>query len=105
MQSATKKARRLRPSDVTEIEGIRIEEGSGNVFADLGLPGPDERLAKSRLADLITEIIDKKGWTQAQAAERLETLQPTISALRKGRLSSITYDRLVKMALGPRSAN
>ncbi len=77
------------------VRGIPIEEGSGNVFADLGLPNAEERLAKSHLAGLITDIIRKKGWTQAEAADRLNTHQPTISALRKGRLNSITYDRLV----------
>ena len=32
---------------------IKVIEGSGNVFADLGLPNPEERLAK---ADLVREI-------------------------------------------------
>lgn len=89
------KQKRLRRGKVTLVRGIRVEESSGNVFADLGLPDPEGRLAKSRLAELITEIIRKKGWTQAEAAERLNTHQPTLSALRTGRLSSITYDRLV----------
>ncbi len=95
MKVAAKKTRRLRPGEVTLVRGIPIEEGSGNVFADLGLPDAEERLAKSCLAALIIDIIRKKGWTQAEAAGRLNTHQPTISALRKGRLSSITYDRLV----------
>ena len=102
MKAPAKKTRRLRPGEVTLVRGIPIEEGSGNVFADLGLPDAGERLVKSRLAALITDIIRKKGWTQAKAADRLNTHQPTISALRKGRLSSITYDRLVSwlVALG-----
>ena len=83
----------------TETNRIQIEEGSGNVFADLGFADAEERLAKSRLAALITEIIDEEGWTQAQAARKLNTHQPTISALRKGRLKSITYDRLVGWVL------
>jgi hypothetical protein len=28
---------------------IEVEEGSGNVFADIGLPNPEERLAKADL--------------------------------------------------------
>jgi predicted XRE-type DNA-binding protein len=90
-----KKPRRLRRGKVTLVRGIPVEEGSGNVFADLGLPNPEERLAKSNIAALITDIIKQKGWTQSQAADRLNTHQPTISALHKGTLSSITYDRLV----------
>ena len=29
---------------------IQVEESSGNVFADIGLPNPEERLAKAELA-------------------------------------------------------
>ena len=99
MQSTMRKGRRLRAGDKTAIHGLQVEEGSGNVFADLGLPDAEERLAKSRLAALISESIKKKGWTQAEAAERLDTHQPTISALQRGRLRSITYDRLVHWVL------
>ena len=95
MKTTPRKTRRLKAGEITEIDGIEIQEGSGNVFADLGFPDAEERLAKSRLAALITEIIDQKGWTQAEAAEQLDTHQPAISALRRGTLRSITYDRLV----------
>jgi len=30
-----------------KAEDILVEESSGNVFADLGLPDPEERLAKA----------------------------------------------------------
>ena len=36
---------------------IEVEEGSGNVFADIGLPNPEERLAKADLAIRIGEAI------------------------------------------------
>ena len=32
-----------------------VEEGCGNVFADLGLPNPEERLTKAKLASAILE--------------------------------------------------
>ncbi len=99
MKSTPRKTRRLKAGEVTEIDGIEIHESSGNVFADLGFPDAEERLAKSRLGALITEMIDQKGWTQAEAARQLETHQPTISALRRGTLRSITYDRLVAWIL------
>jgi len=38
-------------------EGIGYEISSGNIFADLGLPNPEERLAKSELARQINNII------------------------------------------------
>jgi len=36
---------------------IKVERSSGNVFADLGLPNPEERLAKAELASEICELI------------------------------------------------
>jgi hypothetical protein len=36
---------------------IAVEEGSDNVFADIGLPDPEERLAKADLAICISEVI------------------------------------------------
>ncbi len=79
----------------TRPAGLDFELGSGNVFADLGLANPDERLAKARLASAINAIIERHGWTQAEAAKHLKTHQPVLSALRHGRLKSVSYDRLV----------
>jgi predicted XRE-type DNA-binding protein len=86
---------KLHPGTRTRIADTDVEVGSGNVFADLGLDDPAERLAKSRLAAEIIAIIEEHGWSQAQAAEQLGTHQPVISALRRGRLKSVTYDRLM----------
>ncbi|MEX1186597.1 MAG: helix-turn-helix transcriptional regulator [Gemmatimonadaceae bacterium] len=87
---------KLRRGTRTKLEVTEFEVRSGNVFADLGLDNPDERLAKAKLAAEINAIIEENGWTQSEAAEELETHQPVISALRHGRLKSLTYDRLVK---------
>ena len=44
---------------VTDLDEAPIEivRGSGNVFADLGLPDPEERQTKLRLAMEVNEII------------------------------------------------
>ena len=47
--------------------------GSGNVFADLGLPHPEERLAKAELAHKIITAIERRGLTQASAANSLRS--------------------------------
>ena len=39
---------------------IVAEKSSGNVFADLGLPNAEDRLAKAELARKISEIIAKR---------------------------------------------
>jgi predicted XRE-type DNA-binding protein len=74
---------------------IRVEFGSKNVFADLGLPNPQERLAKSMLAHSIASLIGSLGLTQTQAAKRLGIDQPKISALLNGRLRGFSTDRLM----------
>jgi predicted XRE-type DNA-binding protein len=75
---------------------IVVEESSGNVFADLGLPDPEERLAKSMLSHLISSAIDEQGLTQAQAARILGTTQPKVSDMVRGKLSSFSIDRLIR---------
>ena len=73
--------------------------GSGNVFADLGLPKAEEALAKAELAQKIAVIIERRRLTQAQAAQLLGVDQPKISALRRGRLSGFSLERLVRFLI------
>jgi predicted XRE-type DNA-binding protein len=75
---------------------IRFERGSGNVFADLGVPQPEEALAKARLAREIERIIRKRRLTQAEAGAILDIDQPKVSALRNGRLSGFSVERLIR---------
>jgi len=72
------------------------ERSSGNVFADLGLPNPEDRLAKAELARKISEIIAKRRLTQLEAAELLGIDQPKISALVRGRLGGFSLERLMR---------
>jgi predicted XRE-type DNA-binding protein len=73
--------------------------GSGNVFADLGLPNPEESLAKAELAHKVAELIRKKGLTQKRAAELLEVDQPKVSALVRGQLGGFSIERLIRFLL------
>ena len=43
-----------------------ITPSSGNVFVDIGLPYPEEALAKSQLAYRIATIIKARGMSQAE---------------------------------------
>jgi predicted XRE-type DNA-binding protein len=74
-------------------------ESSGNVFADLGLPNPEEMLAKAELAIKIAEILRQRRLTQVQAAEALGVDQPKVSALIRGRLSGFSIERLLRFLL------
>jgi len=75
---------------------ITVEESSGNVFADLGLPNPEERLAKAALAFRIAERIRTRRLTQTQAARILKIDKPKISPLLRGQLSNFTIRRLTR---------
>ena len=84
-------------------EDIKVRVGtSSNVFADLGLPNPEERLLKAELASLISSLIEQKNLTQMQAAELLGIDQPKVSALTRGRLEGFSAERLLRFlnALG-----
>ena len=72
---------------------------SGNVFADLGFPNAGEMLAKAELAQKISGIIARRGLTQAEAAELLGVDQPKVSALKRGRISGFSLERLVRFLI------
>lgn len=75
-------------------EDLEIYHGSGNVFADLELPGAEEMQAKAELARQILSIITKRHLTQAMAAEILGIDQPKVSALIRGKLRGFSMERL-----------
>ena len=74
---------------------IRVVVGSGNVFADLGLPNPEEHLAKAAIAFRIMEAIQSRRLTQARAARLLGIDQPKISRLLTGQLQHFSTERLM----------
>ena len=74
---------------------VKIERGSGNVFADLALPDADEMYAKATLAHQICALIERARLTQTQAAKRLGIDQPKVSMLMRGRLKDFSTERLM----------
>ena len=68
----------------------------GNVFADLGLPNPDEALAKAQLALAIRRRIAALNLTQTAAAKRLGTDQAKVSQLSNGKVGNFSLDRLLR---------
>jgi predicted XRE-type DNA-binding protein len=72
-----------------------VTPGSGNVFADLGLPDAAERHTKLRLAHAINGVLARRRLTQAAAAERLKVNQPKVSALANYRLDGFSVERLM----------
>ena len=70
---------------------------SGNVFKDLELPNPDERLAKAKLAYKINRLITDEGMTQKAASDFLGLSRSKMTDLRNGRLRNFTIDRLFSL--------
>ena len=75
---------------------IEYSIGSDNIFADLGLPDADQLLAKAELTFQIARIIEERGLTQAEAAEILGIDQPKVSALVRGKVSSVSMEKLYR---------
>jgi len=69
--------------------------GTDNIFQDLGLPDADERLAKTKLAIRIEQIIEERKLKQREVAKILGVTQPKISALKNGQLSGFSMERLI----------
>lgn len=78
------------------LENIEYVESSGNVFADLDIPDPEEAMAKAKVAMKIYETIKKRKLTQAKAAKILKISQPKISLLLRGYLTDFSLERLLR---------
>ena len=74
---------------------IEHEAGSGNVFADLGLPDADERLARSKLGYHVYKLLTDKRLTQREIAALLGIKQPEVSHLMNGQFNRFTTDKLL----------
>ena len=53
---------------------------------------------RSDLMDKIAAIIEKKGWTQLEAAGHCGVTQPRVNDLLRGRISRFSLDALVNIA-------
>src|SRR6202162_3060143 len=85
----------MRTNKGTKSKKVRAEKSSGNVFADLGLPHPEQELLKARLTLQIYRIIKARHVTQAQAGEILGIKQPHVSLLMRNRSGSFSVERLM----------
>lgn len=78
---------------------VKIERGSGNVFADLGRPEPDGHLLKAELVSSIDEILRHRKLNQSQAAKLLGLSQPDVSRLLRGNFRDFSVDRLLRLLM------
>jgi predicted XRE-type DNA-binding protein len=78
------------------VNGVSVQKGAGNVYADLGLADSEDMLVKAQLVTKIAEIINKRRLTQERAAEILGLTQPKVSRLLKGQFRGISQRRLLE---------
>ncbi len=74
---------------------IEFQEGSGNVFADLGLQDADQLLARAQIGFHVFKILQDKKLKQREIAEVLGIAQPDVSHLMNGHFSRFTTDKLL----------
>jgi len=74
---------------------IEIENGSANVYEDLGLPNAAEMQVKALLAAKIGEILKHRHLTQVQAAEILGMPQPKLSGMLRGQFRGISEAKML----------
>lgn len=78
----------------------KITRSSGNVFIDLGFP-PEEAAVLVMRADLMASLrslISERGWTQQEAARKLDIGQSRVSDLVRGKWEKFSLDMLVTLA-------
>ena len=88
-----------RKNDPRRSDTRRIK-GSGNVFLDLGFD-PAEAKVMALRAEVMLRLeqhLQTKGWTQSEAARRLDISQPRVSRLIRGKWQDFSLDMLLTLA-------
>lgn len=72
-------------------------KGSGNIFADLGLPNAEEHQLKAALLVQIKRLIADLQLTQTEAAKLVKMKQPDLSKLLRGHFKLASVEKLMLM--------
>jgi len=73
------------------------KKGSGNIFADLGLPNAEEHQLKAALVVQLKRSIAERELTQTAAAKLVEMKQPDLSKLLRGDFRLVSVAKLMRM--------
>src|SRR5450631_837058 len=85
-----------KKSNLSATDTLEVEEGTGNVFRDIGVKNPDEALMKAKLAIVIGTLIRDLHLTQSAVAAKLGIDQPKVSLILRGRLREFSVERLFR---------
>lgn len=81
--------------DEKMIDGVEVRLGSGNVFADLGLPDAEKLQIKTSLVIEIRKAMRSMGLTQQAAAERMGISQAKVSGMMRGDFANLSERKLM----------
>lgn len=76
------------------INGIPVEEGSENVYADLGFSDADEMLAKATLTSQLEDKLNNLGISHAEAAKMLCVPVSWLTDLLLGKFRDINHEQI-----------
>lgn len=75
-------------------EHKEIENSTGNVFADLDLPNPEQMLAKAKIAVKICKVINDRNLSPSEASIILGISETEILNIMRGQFDDFTPNRL-----------
>ena len=76
-------------------EEVECYEGSGNVFADIGLENADELLARAQIGVEVLKILQARKLRQREIATLLGIQQSEVSHLMNGHFSRFSEGKLL----------
>ena len=79
---------------------IKVEMGSSNIFADLGLPDADAHLLKAQIVSEIYRLVSERKLKQGEAGKLMGISQPEVSRMFKGQFREYSIDRLIGFLTG-----
>jgi len=71
--------------------------GSGNIFADLGLPNAEVHQLKAALVVQLKRLMSERDMTQLETAEIVGMKQPDLSKLLRGHFRLVSVVKLLRM--------
>lgn len=74
---------------------VRVEQGSENIFADLGRPDAEAHFLKAQIVSEIYRLTNERKLTQMQAGELIGITQPEVSRMFKGNFREYSVERLI----------
>lgn len=79
-----------------DLMATTFEHGSGNVFADIGIPDPETHRLKAQLSIIIGDEIRRRGLSQREAAATIGVTQSDVSHIARGVLRGFSLERLIR---------